>query len=71
MKDSQWLVNELEENNTAELEGFAIHFHHGESLSAEDAVVLKGRENSRKETLLGLSVSIQSWSEDMTKSFPK
>ena len=72
MKDPQWQVNDLEqENNTAELEGFAIHFHHGESLSAEDAVVLRGRENTRKETLLGLSMSIQSWSEDMTKSFPK
>jgi hypothetical protein len=42
MKDPQWQMNDLEqEHNTAELEGFAIHFHHNETLSAEDVVVVR------------------------------
>ncbi len=49
----------------------SYRFVRSETLSAEDAALLHRKETSRKETLLGLSTSLQSWSDDMTRSFPK
>jgi hypothetical protein len=52
-------------------QGISYRFVRSETLSAEDAALLQRKETSRKETLLGLSTSLQSWSDDMTRSFPK
>ena len=46
-----------------------FRFVRQDTLSAEDMLRLQRKANSRKETMLGLSTSLQSWSEDMTRSF--
>ncbi len=72
---AKWTSNALEDGQkegeaNAAANVMPFRFVRGDTLNAEDMLRLQRSANSRKETLLGLSTSLQSWSDDMTRSFP-